>query len=157
MRTPWPKQEGGIKRGDGGGPARTRRVARGGPMVPESSSLEETGSRARRRRRRRRAEATLGAPTGRNGTTAEWRRPWKGCPGLGGAGATGTTQGHRRRARAQGRLPAACPTVLRSSTRLWSVWEWWMMLEEAGVALFIAEHRRGFGTHQWTPGHGARR
>lgn len=125
-------------------------------MASESSSLAETGSRARRRRRRRRAEATPGVPTGRNGTTAEWRRPWKGCPGLGGAGATETTQGDRRRARARGQRLAAYPAGLRFSTRLWSVWEWRMVLEEAREgSIYRRPSRGGSGsagdTWTWRP------
>ena len=62
----------------------------------------------------------------------ERRRPWRGRPGLGGAGATAATIGDRRRARARGRRPEACPAGLRLPTRLWGVWECWMVLEEAG-------------------------
>ena len=131
-------------------------MARGGRTASESSSLAVTGSRARRRRRRRRTEATPGAPTRRNNTTGEWRRPWKGCPGLGGAGATETTRGDRRRARARGRRPAACPAGLRLPTRSLGVCECWMVLEEAGEGSIYRRAARVLrappvGTCPWRP------
>ena len=55
----------------------------------------------------------------------------KGRPGLGGAGATAMTRGDRWQARAREQRPAASPAGLWLSTRLWSVWEWRMVLEEA--------------------------
>ena len=87
----------------------------------------------------------------------ERRRPWRGRPGLGGAGATAATTGDHRRARARGRRPEACPAGLWLPTRSWGVCECWMVLEEAGVALFIGERRGCFGLRRWTPVHGARR
>ena len=82
--------------------------------------------------RKRRAEVTPEAPSGRDGLTGERRRPWRGRLGLGGAGATTATRGDRRRARARGRWPEACPAGLRLPTRSWGVCECWMVLEEAG-------------------------
>ena len=53
------------------------------------------------------------------------------------------TREDRRRARARGRRPAACPAGLRFPTRLWGVWEWWMVLEEAGGGSSYRRAERG--------------
>ena len=48
-RALWPKREGGIERGDGGAPARTRSVSRGGRTASESTSQAEAEHGGRRR------------------------------------------------------------------------------------------------------------
>ena len=131
-RALWPKQEGGMARGGRGGPARTHSVARGGRTASETCSRVEAERGGRQSWGRRRVEVVPGAPSGRDGLNGERRKPWRGCPSLGGARATTATRGDHRRARARGRRSEACPAGLRLPTRSWGVCECWMVLEEAG-------------------------